>query len=162
MNQIMTQEEVFERYGEPGNWADFVRFYPPFPMRISWDMDKSITSFYVHRSLTFRLGRIFQALLEHYGYEKIKALGVDIYGGCYNYRKMRRGSKWSRHSWAIAIDLDPANNRLTWKADNSRTPQPRFANPEYEKMHEIFESNGMVNYGRVKNYDWMHFEVAKT
>lgn len=161
MNQIMTQNEVFERFGEPGNWNAFVRFYPPFPMRIAWDMNKSIHVFYVHIALKKKLKYIFQELLDCYGYERIQELGIDIYGGCYNYRKMRRGSKWSRHSWAIAIDLDPVNNRLRWKANHTNTPQPKFANPEYNDMHDIFEKHGMVNYGRVKNYDWMHFEIAK-
>ena len=68
---------------------------------------------------------------------------------------LRGGSAWSKHSWGIAIDLDPARNTLKTTYSKSQ-----FAKPEYKQLHEIFEKHGFLNYGKVKNYDAMHFEYS--
>jgi len=74
-----------------------------------------------------------------------------------NVRTMRGSkTKWSRHAWGIAIDLDPARNGLKANWANSQ-----FSKPEYEPMLEIFEKYGFENYGKIKNYDAMHFELVK-
>ena len=66
---------------------------------------------------------------------------------------MRGGSDYSRHSWGIAIDLDPERNQL-------KTPylKSNFSKQEYKKLHEIFEKHGFINLGKQKGYDAMHFE----
>ena len=43
---------------------------------------------------------------------------VKRFGGCYNYRKKRGNDiKLSTHSWGIAIDLNPATNRMGTPGD---------------------------------------------
>ena len=99
---------------------------------------------------------IFWNILNVYGLENINALGINLFGGCFNYRQMRGGSSWSRHSWGTAIDLDPVRNQL-----HETKKTARFARREYQEMIDIFEAHGWLSLGRLKNYDWMHFEVGK-
>jgi hypothetical protein len=100
---------------------------------------------------------VFNQLLAHYGLSEIQRLGIDLFGGCVNVRTMR-GSKtrWSRHAFGIAIDLDPARNGLKVKK-----PLAQFSKPEYKAMIDIFYANDFISYGIEKDFDWMHFELAK-
>jgi hypothetical protein len=87
---------------------------------------------------------VFTQLLSTYGFNEIQRLGIDLFGGCVNIRKMRGStSKWSRHSWGIAIDIDPARNGLKTNWANSQ-----FSKPEYKPMIDIFYANGFMSYGK--------------
>lgn len=124
-------------------------------MRIAWDLSHTVTTMQVHKKEAERVLAIFTELLETYGLPKLQALGIDIFGGCYNFRQMRGGTDWSVHSWAIAIDLDPTRNTLEMHADRAQ-----FAKPEYLPMIHIFEKHGWHSLGKEKNYDWMHFQAV--
>lgn len=153
---MLTDAQIRAKYGEPGDYDNFVSFQTPFPMRIAWDLKQTVTKITCHKGIKDRLENAFKEILDHYGLQKVKELGIDLFGGCVNVRTMR-GSKtrWSRHAWGIAIDLDPARNTLKMKWSQSN-----FSKPEYAKMHEIFEANGFINYGKVRGFDSMHFETA--
>ncbi|MFD2824787.1 M15 family metallopeptidase [Lacinutrix iliipiscaria] len=125
----------------------------PYPMRLSWDLDVKVTRMSCHKLVAQSFLDIFNELLTYYGYAEIVRLGIDLFGGCFNYRKMRGGTAWSTHAWGIAIDLDPARNKLR---ETSATA--RFARPEYKPMIDIFYKHGFISLGVEKNYDWMHFQ----
>ena len=154
-NTMLTDAQIIKKYGQPGDYSNFVTFEIPYPMRIAWDKSVSVRKMTSHKLIKDRLLNVFNELLIFYGYEKLKELGIDLFGGCVNFRKQRGGSKWSRHAWGIAIDLDPARNTLK---ETSKTA--RFARPEYKPMIDIFYKHGFVGLGPEKNYDWMHFEIA--
>ena len=98
----------------------------------------------------------YQELLAHYGYEKLVELGIDLYGGCFNYRFMRGSTtRLSTHSWAISVDHDPDRNLLHERANTAR-----FARPEYKPMMQIWYNNGFENQGVELGFDYMHFQTA--
>jgi hypothetical protein len=152
---MLNTKEIIAKYGEPGD-KHLVTLILPYPMRIAWDTKFTVKTVKCHNKIAANLMFVFQDLLDHYGIEKIKELGIDLFGGIYNYRKMRGGSDWSRHAWGIAIDLDPARNGLKVKK-----PKAQFSKDEYKPMIDIFYKYGFLSYGREKNYDWMHFETAE-
>jgi hypothetical protein len=152
---MKTIEQFKSKFGAPNETGKgyLVTIDLPYPMRIAWDNKTSILKMSCHEDIAIPLKIIFSNLLEIHGYAKIKNLGIDLFGGCFNYRKIREGTNFSVHAWGLAVDLDPARNQLK---ENSETA--RFARPEYQMMIDIFYKNGFINLGREKNYDWMHFQ----
>lgn len=154
---MLTTKQAIKKYGTPNETGSgyLVTIDVPYPMRIAWDTDTTVNKMRCHRLVSENFKAVFADLLAHYGYEKIKELGIDLFGGCFNYRRMRGGSSWSKHAWGIAIDLDPARNKLN---ETKRTA--RFARPEYKPMIDIFYKHGFVGLGPERNFDWQHFEIA--
>ena len=99
--------------------------------------------------------RIVQATLDHYGMEKIRELGLDLYGGCFNNRSIIGGKATSMHAWGIAVDMDPDRNGL-----NIPAPKAVLSGPEYAAFWRFVEAEGAVSLGRSRDYDWMHFQFA--
>lgn len=154
---MITTKQLIAKYGQPTETGkEYLVTIPlPYPMVLAWDKTKVVNKITCHKLVADKLADIFKDILAHYGAAKISELGINRYGGCFNYRKMRGGNDWSRHSWGVAIDLDPERNQLHETAKTAR-----FARPEYKAMIDIFYKHGFVSLGREKNYDWMHFEVA--
>ena len=153
---MITTHQLISKYGKPteSGIPYLTTITLPYPMRLAWDLDTKVTKMRCHKLVAGNFIKVFSELLSNYGLPKIQELGIDIYGGCFNFRKMRGGSDYSRHSWGVAIDLDPERNKLK---ETKKTA--RFARPEYDKLHEIFEKYGFENMGKVKGYDWMHWQV---
>lgn len=155
---MLTTQQAQKKYGTPTETgAEYlVTLNLPYPMRLAWDLETSVTRMRVHKLVKDNFEAVFNDLLAEYGYEKLKELGIDLFGGCFAYRKMRGGTSWSKHSWGIAIDLDPARNTL-----KETKATARFARPEYKPMIDIFYKHGFISLGVEKNYDWMHFEIKE-
>lgn len=152
-----TQAQARQFYGEPGSpacTAGMVNL--AYPMRVAWDKSQIIRRFRCHEKVAGTFERVFSRALDAYGLAEIQRLGLDLFGGCYNFRPMRGGNNWSMHSWGIAVDLDPERNQLKWGRDKAV-----FAKPEYVPFWKIIEDEGLVSLGRVKNFDWMHFQAAR-
>ena len=154
---MLNTKQIIQIYGQPNQQGSYLTTIQlPFPMRLAWDKKTSVTKMRVHKKVAQDFINVFNELLAVYGLAKIQALGIDLFGGCFAFRAMRGGSDYSRHSWGIAIDLDPERNTLK---ETSKTA--RFARPEYKPMIDIFYKHGFVNLGVEKNYDWMHFEIKE-
>jgi hypothetical protein len=154
---MLSTKEIIKIYGKPNQEGTYLTTIQlPYPMRLAWDTKTTVKTMRCHKMVAANFTAVFNDLLAQYGNEKIKALGIDLFGGCFNFRAMRGGNDYSRHSWGIAIDLDPLRNLLH---ETSKTA--RFARPEYKPMIEIFYKHGFISLGKEKNYDWMHFEINK-
>ena len=47
-------------------------------------------------------------------------------------------------------------NQLRWGKDKAA-----FARPEYARWFDLWEEEGALSLGRVRNYDWMHVQFAR-
>jgi hypothetical protein len=153
----MTTPEIIKKYGKPTqNGSPYLTTIKlPYPMRLAWDKKVSVTKMSCHKLLVNNFTNVFNELLVRYGLAELQRLEIDIFGGCFNFRAMRGGSDFSRHSWGIAIDLNPEKNTLKMTTSNSQ-----FSRPEYDAMLDIFYKNGFISLGKEKDYDWMHFEIS--
>jgi hypothetical protein len=153
---MLTTAQAIKKYGKPNETGAgyLVTLALPYPMRLAWDTDTTVSKLRCHKLVADKFDKVFKELLEVYGLPRIKELGIDLFGGCFNFRKMRGGSAWSKHSWGIAIDLDPARNTL-----KETRATARFARPEYQPMIDIFYKHGFISLGVERNFDWMHFEI---
>lgn len=149
-----TDAELIAIYGEVGKHQKYL--HVPYPHRLSWDINTPITRFQCHTKVHDSMLRVLTKVFDHYGLAEIQRLRLDIWGGCLNVRTMRGGTRFSMHSWGIAVDYDPVNNRLDWGRDRAT-----FARPDYNRWWEFWEEEGWVSLGRTRNFDWMHVQAAK-
>lgn len=148
------QSDVQSFYGTPGH--GFVLMEMPFPLRIAWEPAKTVMRVSVHGKCKAAFARVWQNTLLHYGYEELKRLRLDMFGGCANVRKMRGGSSWSMHAFACAWDVDPDRNQLKWKREMAS-----LDNAPYSDFWRIVYAEGALSLGRERNYDWMHFQFTR-
>jgi hypothetical protein len=151
---MLTDEQIRLKYGMPGDINNLTVIKLPYPMRIAWDLKSSVKAMQCHKLVADNFIGVFNDLLSEYGLTELQRLNIDVFGGCYNFRQMRGGTRWSRHSWAIAIDLWPQANDLKTKWKDAA-----FSRPEYGKMVDIFYKHGFFSYGKERDFDSMHFEI---
>lgn len=145
--------KFYGKAGSPACTAGKAKF--PFPFRIAWNLDQKVNQFSCHEKVAASFTAIWEQTAKHYGEAKMRALGLDLFGGCYNYREVRGGTNLSTHAWGIAYDVDPERNQLRWGKDRAL-----LAGPDYLAFWAIVEAQGALSLGRARNYDWMHFQFA--
>lgn len=149
-----TYANIQSFYGDPSTNHKTVVL--PYPMRLAWDTRTQVTRTVINDRCADSFLRVLDSVLKTYGYDRIQSLRLDYFGGVYNNRPMRGGTRLSTHAYAAAIDIDPERNAL--RAD-ARTAS--MAKPAYNKWWECWEAEGWVSLGRAKNYDWMHVQAVK-
>lgn len=127
----------------------------PYPMRLSWETQTTVRKITCHRAVASSLRDCLAGILAHYGsLEAVQAAGMDLYGGCYNFRPMRGSHVLSMHSYGIAIDLDPEHNPMGRKWCDGKGMMPL-------EVVKIFEGAGWTWGGRwTTRPDAMHFQAA--
>lgn len=150
-----TQKEVRSGksiFGAPGS-NNLVRITPPYQL---WYDGGRVSTIAVHKAVAEYVQAALREVLEYYGLERIRALGLDQYGGCYNYRKTTGGSSLSMHAWGIALDFCPEKNAYSMKA-----PEASLSAPECAVWWDIWERQGAISLGRECDKDWMHVQFAR-
>jgi hypothetical protein len=128
----------------------------PFEMRLAWDRSVRVSRISVHDKVHDSAGRAFAAVARAYGEKARREIGLDIFGGSLNVRRLRGGSGYSMHAWGIAIDFDPERNQMQWGRDRAR-----LAQADAEEFWRCWEAEGWVSLGRSRNFDWMHVQAAR-
>lgn len=149
-----TQKEVRSGksvFGAPGS-GQLVRIVPPY--QLYYDGAK-VSSIAVHKAIAEHVEAALREVLACYGQKRIAELGLDQYGGCYNYRKATGGGGLSMHAWGIALDFAPEQN-----AYSTRAPQASLSCEACRPWWEIWERHGAVSLGRACDKDWMHVQFA--
>lgn len=149
------QKDVPTYFGERN--SNQVSVTCPYNLFLAWNNDIDLRSFSCHEKVADSLTRAMEMIYKEYGEVKIRNFGLDQWSGCLNPRLMRGSkTKWSMHSWGIAVDWCSQKNQWKWGRDRAL-----FAQPEYIPFFEIWESLGWVSLGRERNYDWMHVQAAR-
>lgn len=128
----------------------------PFDMFLAWDKRVRVRKMTLHTKVAASATRVFQNVAGLYSAADRKAVGLDMFGGSLNVRKMRGGSSYSMHSWGIAIDFDPGRNGL-----NTHAPAARLSHDDAVPFWLAWEAEGWLSLGRARNYDWMHVQAAR-
>lgn len=148
------QRDVRSFYGEVGRHQ--TRVEVPFDMWLAWDKGVRIRHITLHEKVAASARRVLEDVSSIYTAPDRAALGIDLFGGSLNVRKMRGGSAWSMHSWGIAIDFDPIRNQLRWHA-----PKPRLSHSDAIAFWQAWEREGWLSLGRARDFDWMHVQAAR-
>lgn len=148
------QNDVPSFYGAVGQSQVLLEL--PFPMVLAWDKRRVISRISVHSRVAASAGSAFRKIESIYSPADRRALGIDIFGGSLNVRKMRGGSRYSMHAWGIALDFDPERNQLKWGA-----PKARLSHADAVPFWQAWEAEGWLSLGRARNFDWQHIQAAR-
>jgi hypothetical protein len=131
-----------------------VRISPPWTLVTAWDF-APVRSISVHRACAPSLERVFAAIWARAGQseDQIRTWGMHLFGGAYNFRLMRGGTRLSMHSWGCAVDFDPARNGFG-------DATPNFA--LVPAVLQAFDAEGWTWGGRWRTPDGMHWQAAGT
>jgi hypothetical protein len=107
---MLTTKELIAKYGAPNPKGTYLVTIN-LPYAFLYD-GKPVKRMRCHKLVADKFLAVFNDILSHYGLEEINRLGINKYGGCFNYRVMRGGTQLSRHSWGVAIDLRSAKKSI--------------------------------------------------
>ncbi|MBX9467194.1 MAG: peptidoglycan-binding protein [Rhizobium sp.] len=153
-NHWPRQNECLAFYGAVGTGQ--VQIEIPFDMVLAWDRSVRIRKMTLHAKVADSARRVFSNIANLYSPQDRAGLGLDVFGGSLNVRRMRGGSAYSMHSWGIAVDFDPERNQLNWKA-----PKARLSHADALPFWKAWEAEGWLSLGRARDFDWMHIQAAR-
>ncbi|ORE85306.1 M15 family metallopeptidase [Aurantimonas sp. 22II-16-19i] len=148
------QSGVPSFYGAVGTRQ--TRIEIPFDMFLAWDKGHRCRTVTLHEKVAPSAERVLQRVAQLYSAQERADLGINLFAGSLNVRRMRGGSSYSMHSWGIAIDFDSERNQLKWGK-----PKARLSHADALPFWQAWEVEGWLSLGRARNYDWMHVQAAR-
>lgn len=148
------QKDCMSFYGPVGTSQTSIEI--PFDMYLAWDPSTKIKKMTLHKKVAASALETFEEIAGIYSLKEIRDLGLHLFGGSLNVRKMRGGNSYSMHSWGIAIDFDPIRNQLSWNK-----PKARLSHDDAIPFWKAWEKRGWLSLGRARNFDWMHIQAAR-
>lgn len=148
------QADVAEFFGKVGE--NQTQIDVPFDMYLAWSKTIRLRKMTLHQKVASSALRVLQKVAEIYTHKDREALGLNLFGGSLNVRKMRGGNSYSMHSWGIAIDFDPERNQLSW-----HKPEARLSHADAMAFWRAWENEGWLSLGRARNFDYMHIQAAR-
>jgi hypothetical protein len=143
-------------YGKVNDIPKYMEeFEPPYPLWYAGNLNYRIKKIALHEKVIRSAERVLIRVKDAYG-DEVKELNLDVYGGGYNKRLKRGGTTWSMHAYAIAMDWNPAENKLRW---NHMLAE--LAKPAYSSWWKLWREEGWVGLGPTRDYDWMHVQAAR-
>lgn len=155
--QAPLYKDIRSFYGDAvADASNQVVFVSPIDLRIAWNINHFVGNFLCHAKVAESLYNILVDLKYTYGPQELDKLGINVFGGCYNYQRVRNGNRFCTHSWGIALSLNPQKNR--YEDDSTKA---LFAKPEYKKLIDTFYKYGWYNEGVELNKNYGHFQAVK-
>ncbi|MEC5289361.1 MULTISPECIES: peptidoglycan-binding protein [unclassified Aurantimonas] len=148
------QRDVPSFYGGVGTNQTAIEI--PFDMVLAWSTGTRIKRMTLHKKVAPSAERVLQAVAEIYSARERADLGINLFAGSLNVRRMRGGRSYSMHSWGIAIDFDSLRNSL-----NTHAPKARLSHTDAVPFWQAWEAEGWLSLGRARDYDWMHIQAAR-
>ena len=105
-------KNITEECGTAGNRDMMVKIPFPFHMYLNGDKKAVCKNFYGNKLIAFAVVDALQEILDIFGIDFIRKNGLDNYGGCFEFRPVRGGTRQSDHSWGMAIDYLPHLGKL--------------------------------------------------
>ena len=138
-------EKLEDVFGAAGDETNMVKISLPYPMRASWNPESIIRTFYGHRFIAEAAVEAFEEILDYFGYEFLRKVDLDKYGGCFANRNITQGQRKSVHAWGLAVDIVPHLGS--------------YGSPSVIPYHMVraFMDRGFMWGGNWKNPDGMHF-----
>ena len=148
------QADMTKFYGAVG--ANQTTIQIPFAMVLAWDKSIPARKMTLNAKCADSARRVLEQVAQVYNERERADLGLNLFGGSLNVRRMRGGTAYSMHSWGAAIDFDPERNGL-----RVGRPQARLSHADAVPFWEAWEKEGWLSLGRARNMDWMHVQAAR-
>jgi hypothetical protein len=118
----------------------------PFPLRLAWDLSRTILEMTCHRFAGTQEGGLQAA--------------ITSLGGCFAFRPQSTGRELSAHSWGLAIDLDSESNAQDSSGNMERrlveifvmpasigegTGTARLGTPRIPILHPVLRADGWAS-----------------
>lgn len=148
------QRDVPGFYGAVGQNQTQIEI--PFDMVLAWSTSTRVSRMTLHKKVAPSAERVLQAVAGIYSAKERQDLGINLFAGSLNVRRMRGGRAYSMHSWGIAIDFDSIRNQLSW-----HKPKARLSHDDALPFWKAWEAEGWLSLGRARDFDWMHVQAAR-